>query len=112
MKKNQGKILKIKKYFIIFTLVILTFFAPKSFCAEAVLNVILPTSNFYDIPEDHWAYAEIKELHRLGIIAGYPDNKYHPDDTISREEFATIAMLSSFLLFSFAKKIEEPFESF
>lgn len=84
--------MNLKKYFIIFTLTILTIFAPKSFSAEAVLNVILPTSNFYDIPENHWAYAEIKELHRLGIIAGYPDHKYHPDDSISREEFATIAV--------------------
>lgn len=81
-----------KKYLIILAVAILTLFAPKVFSAEPVLNVILPSSNFLDIPDEHWAYAEIRELHRQGIITGYPDHKFHPDNPISREEFATIAI--------------------
>ena len=84
--------MKLKKHLIILTLITLSFFAPKVFSAEPVLSVILPTSNFYDIPDNHWAYTEIKELHRRGIIVGYPDDKFHPDASITREEFATVAV--------------------
>ena len=84
--------MKLKRYFLIFAITIITLCTPKTFCAEPVLNVILPTSNFTDIPDTHWAYTEIKELHRRGVIVGYPNAKFNPDSTISREEFATIAV--------------------
>ena len=84
--------MNLKKYLIIFSIAILTLLAPKVFSAEPVLNVILPSSNFLDIPNEHWAYAEIKELHRLGIVTGYPNDKFHPDNPVSREEFITIAI--------------------
>lgn len=65
---------------------------PKTFAAEPILNVILPSSGYLDIPDNHWAYTEIKELQILGIMKGYPDGKFRPDSTITREEFATAAI--------------------
>lgn len=38
----------------------------------------------------NWAEANIKALIELGAIAGYPDNTFKPDNTITRAEFATV----------------------
>lgn len=65
---------------------------PKAYAAEPILNVILPSSGYLDIPDNHWAYTEIKELQILGVMRGYPDGKFRPDNTITREEFATAAI--------------------
>ena len=80
------------KRLIFLTAVFFLISLPDVYAAEPVLNVILPSSNFLDIPDNHWAYTEIKELHRLGIIAGYPDDKYYPDKSVTRQEFAAIAI--------------------
>ncbi len=84
--------MKISKYILVLGLILLGFNFTKAFATEPILNVILPSSRFYDIPEDYWAYTEIKELSQKGIIAGYPDNKFKPEAPISREEFTTIAV--------------------
>ena len=84
--------INIKKYFIAFLFIFSIFFTQKSYAAEPILNVILPVSGFMDITENHWAAEEITELHRRGILAGYPDEKFHPERNITREEFATLAV--------------------
>ncbi|MDD2554461.1 MAG: S-layer homology domain-containing protein [Desulfotomaculaceae bacterium] len=38
----------------------------------------------------HWAYDCIMSLLEQGIIAGYPDGSFKPDNTITRAEFATV----------------------
>ncbi|TEB14839.1 Endoglucanase precursor [Pelotomaculum sp. FP] len=38
----------------------------------------------------HWAEAGIKQLVAAGIMNGYPDNTFKPDDTITRAEFCAI----------------------
>lgn len=67
-------------------------FLPKSYAAEPVLNVILPSSGFTDIKDDNWAYTEIKELQQTGVMKGYPDGTFRPENPITREEFATAAV--------------------
>lgn len=64
----------------------------KVYAAEPILDVILPSSSYEDIPDSHWAYTEIKELNRLGVMKGYPDGKFRPENSITREEFATAAI--------------------
>ncbi len=80
------------KFLIIFLFVIFGFSMQNVNAAEPMLNVILPMSGFLDIPEKHWAETEITDLYRRGIIAGYPDNKFHPERYITRAEFATLAI--------------------
>jgi len=41
-----------------------------------------------DVPTDHWAYAAVKELVKLGIIDGFPDGTFRGDKPISRYEMA------------------------
>ena len=72
--------------------VIFGFCLQKVTAAEPMLNVILPMSGFLDIQEKHWAVSEITDLYRRGIIAGYSDNKFHPERYMTRAEFATLVI--------------------
>lgn len=45
--------------------------------------------NFYDI-RGHWAKNEIETLVRKGIINGYPDKTFRPDNYITRAEFLVL----------------------
>lgn len=49
-----------------------------------------PAEMFPDVPENHWAYAYIKDLHDKGIIEGYPDGNFNGDRSMSRYEFAAM----------------------
>ncbi|MEN6390016.1 MAG: S-layer homology domain-containing protein [Syntrophomonas sp.] len=44
---------------------------------------------FNDI-QGHWAQAKIISLQEKGIITGYPDNTFRPDNSITRAEFLTM----------------------
>ena len=47
-------------------------------------------SMFKDVPNDHWAVKAIEELAERGIIKGYPDGIFKPDEPITRAEAAII----------------------
>lgn len=44
---------------------------------------------FSDI-ETHWARADIEEATRLGLVGGYPDGTYRPEQPVTRAEEAAI----------------------
>lgn len=46
--------------------------------------------NFTDVPDNHWATAEITYLTELGIINGYGNNKFGTNDPIKRADAAII----------------------
>lgn len=48
------------------------------------------TSVFPDVAPSYWAYPFIQVLGRAGVITGYPDGKYRPEQPIDRDEFAAI----------------------
>lgn len=45
---------------------------------------------FSDVPPNHWARPFIEPLADSGIIAGYPDGTFRPEQIIERDEFAAI----------------------
>jgi hypothetical protein len=47
-------------------------------------------ADFYDIDSSHWAYKPIKYMVQKGILKGYSNHQFKPQNKISREEFATI----------------------
>lgn len=49
-----------------------------------------PAVSFSDLAETHWAYSYIADMANRKVLEGYPDNKFRPDNTVSRAEFATI----------------------
>jgi len=51
-------------------------------------------SIFSDLPQNHWAYNAVKFMVERGIITGYPDKTFRPDNPVTRSEFARIMVIS------------------
>ncbi|MBQ9045755.1 MAG: S-layer homology domain-containing protein [Oscillospiraceae bacterium] len=49
-----------------------------------------PVMRFSDVPPTHWAYRDLRIAVSNGWIKGYPDNTFHPSDTLSRADFVTM----------------------
>lgn len=45
---------------------------------------------FVDVPGDFWAAAYISELSRRGILGGFQDGTFKPNDPITRAQFASL----------------------
>ena len=45
---------------------------------------------FSDVSKDFWAYDAITELAEQGILNGYEDGTFRPDEPITRAEAAAI----------------------
>lgn len=43
---------------------------------------------FKDIPNSYWAYDSIVAAKQYGIVEGYPDGTFRPNQTVTREEMA------------------------
>lgn len=44
------------------------------------------SSSFVDVPTDFFVYDEIMTLRDMGVISGYPDGTFKPDNTVNRAE--------------------------
>lgn len=53
------------------------------------------TQTFSDVPESHWAAEYISEMVSRGILSGYPDGAFRPDNTVTRAEFAKIMTVAA-----------------
>ena len=53
-------------------------------------NVVAEEKNFNDLNKEHWAYSLIQQLVGEGIINGYSDETFRPENTVTRAEFAKI----------------------
>ncbi|WP_227793272.1 S-layer homology domain-containing protein [Paenibacillus guangzhouensis] len=53
------------------------------------------TALFKDVPSNHWAAADIQIAKQRGLINGYEDGRFAPNQTVTREELA--AMLAKAL---------------
>lgn len=47
---------------------------------------------FPDVSSDYWAAKQINELNAKGVIVGYPDGTFQPDENVTRAEFASMAI--------------------
>ena len=47
---------------------------------------------FPDVSDTHWAASQIKELSEQGVIVGYPDGTFQPDENVTRAVFASMAI--------------------
>lgn len=47
---------------------------------------------FPDVAASHWAAPQIKILSEEGVIVGYPDGTFQPDENVTRAEFASMAI--------------------
>ena len=49
-------------------------------------NPIRPDSKFNDIPADFWALPVISQVYRGGFLSGYPDQTFHPQQSLRKIE--------------------------
>lgn len=57
----------------------------------ALFAALMPAATAYtDISENDYCYDAAKRLGDLGIVSGYEDGSFHPNDTITRAEYARI----------------------
>lgn len=45
-----------------------------------------------DVDANYWAAKEINELSEQGVLVGYPDGTFQPDELVTRAEFASMAI--------------------
>ena len=65
----------------------------KSLLSVVVLILgISPAMAFPDVETTYWAYPQINLLSEKGVIVGYPDGTFKPDDNVTRAEFAAMAI--------------------
>jgi uncharacterized repeat protein (TIGR01451 family) len=55
----------------------------------------MTSTTFSDVPADAWYYKEVELCYGVGIINGYSDGTFRPDEPITRAEFAMIAALAA-----------------
>jgi hypothetical protein len=66
---------------------------------------IYQATEFSDVPPEHWAAAAIKLSSQLGLVSGFPDGTFRPDNTITRlEGIALIARFDNLV----APSVDEP----
>lgn len=64
--------------------------------AGAVAPLVAPapsfaqSTNFSDVSSSYWARDFIAELSQRGIIAGFPDGTFKPDDPVTRAQYAAM----------------------
>ena len=77
-------------------------FAPTANITRAQMAQILYNAGFYsqsinnqnhsfsDVDHDHWAYVAIETMKQEGILNGYADGRFGPNDSVSRAQIAAI----------------------
>lgn len=50
---------------------------------------------FDDVSGDHWAYESILNLVERGVVSGYDDNTFQPNNHVTREEFVKMLLLAT-----------------
>lgn len=65
----------------------------KGLFTALVVTLTMSVANaFPDVSDNHWAAPQIKLLSEQGVIVGYPDGTFKPDDNVTRAEFASMAI--------------------
>lgn len=99
MRKNFKKAL-----FSIFTAILVLSMTTTSFAA--VVNygseyTNQPTKSysvtFKDVNKNYWAFGYIGEMVERGVLSGYPNGYFYPENTITRAEFSKIMCLAASL---------------
>lgn len=65
----------------------------KGLLSALVIGLTVGAANaFPDVSDSHWAAPQIKLLSEQGVIVGYPDGTFKPDENVTRAEFASMAI--------------------
>ncbi|MGE5704514.1 MAG: S-layer homology domain-containing protein [Clostridia bacterium] len=67
-------------------------------------------ASFSDVPRSHWAYEAISEMADQGIIKGYNDGTFRPDNQITRAEFAKIMIAAAGIDLGSTRNVKQTFD--
>ncbi|QOS99781.1 S-layer homology domain-containing protein [Brevibacterium sp. JNUCC-42] len=68
------------------------------------------STNFWDVPRDHWAYEAITDMAKKGVIDGYSDGSFRPNSKVTRAEFAKIMIAASGIKLGDKSSISQTFK--
>lgn len=60
----------------------------------SVVSLALASSAFSDVPAGHPYHDAIAELGGKGVISGYPDGRFGPENPVTRQQFAKMIVLA------------------
>lgn len=60
-----------------------------------IASMSTPMAKGTDVPTSHWAYDPIKEAMGKGIVSGYPDGTFRPNNEVTFAEFIKMAAVVS-----------------
>ncbi len=61
---------------------------------SALSSALANEAKYKDLPETHWAYKAVQALAKTGTMKGFPDQTFRPNLKVTREQFATVLVLS------------------
>ncbi len=47
-------------------------------------------TSFYDVPSSYWAAEFIQQMAQQGVIAGFPDGSFRPEEPVTRAQFSAM----------------------
>lgn len=106
MMKTKGKTLTA----LITAFVLITaLFIPVSAVNYGEENQSKPTKiyaqKFSDVASGHWAFSYVGEMVERGVLDGYPDGRFYPENMVTRAEFAKIMTVTAGLsIYTYVEK--------
>jgi len=88
--------------FFVLSSLLLSALAFSSIAADSYVDLFTTPQNdtaskykqkFWDVGKEHWAFEYIAELSLCGVINGYADGSFKPENTVTRAEWAKIMIL-------------------
>ena len=56
----------------------------------SLMTTAIAATTFTDVPSDHWASSYIDAMSERGVVNGYGNGKFGPEDSVSAAHFATM----------------------
>ena len=61
-------------------------------CLAAAVLAGQAFAAFSDLPQTHWANEAVAQMAEQGILEGYPDGTFRPDETLTRAQFLAMVV--------------------
>lgn len=69
-------------------------FPPRRTTTGPPQDIIVTNTRFWDVQSDFWAYEFIEYLANAGVISGYTDNSFRPNNNATRGQFSKMIVLA------------------
>lgn len=70
---------------------------------SATATSLSGTTQYNDVPSSHWASGYVNAATNIGIVKGYPDGSFKPNDTVSYAEASTMLLRA----LNYTKELED-----